>query len=166
MTAAGAFNSQMDFARFFECESPGLVKACYLASLDPDAAADAAQEAMARAWRHWPVIEHGNPRAWVRTVALNLCRSRWRRIKREMRLLPRTYAPPSPDTPLPEPELHAALLSLSQRQREAVSLFYWADLSVADCAQVMRTSEGTVKQHLARARQQLARQLGEEVEFV
>ncbi len=36
----------MDFAEFFDRTTPGLVRLCYLATLDRDAAADAAQEAL------------------------------------------------------------------------------------------------------------------------
>jgi len=72
----------MDYADFFGQAAPGLVRMCFLATLDREVAADAAQEALTRAWRDWERIgaDGSNPEAWVRTVALNLCRSRWRRV--------------------------------------------------------------------------------------
>ena len=144
-----------EFEAFYRGESARLLRLCFLTTLDAEVAADASQEAMARAWKHWDAISETNPAAWVRTVALNLCRSRWRRLAVEARLLPKTYTVERdlahlPEIGLPELELHAALKKLAPRQREAIALFYWADLSVADCAEVMGTSVGTVKSNLSR----------------
>jgi len=55
-----------------------------------------------------------------------------------------------------------ALALLPQRQREVVVLRFFADLSVADTAAAMRTSEGTVKSYTSRALDQLRRSLGDD----
>ena len=141
----------MDYDAFYREQRDGLVRLCYLATLDVDAAADAAQEAMLRAFRRWTTLSHEEPVAWVRRVALNLCRSRWRRAQRELRLQPRLYACPSPPAPR-DVDLVEALRALPTRQREAVVLRYWGDLSVEQCASVMGVSAGAVNQHLSRAR--------------
>jgi RNA polymerase sigma-70 factor (ECF subfamily) len=49
---------------------------------------------------------------------------------------------------------------LPARQREAVILHYWDDRSIEGCAAAMGVSPGSVKQHLTRARQRLAAELG------
>ena len=62
------------------------------------------------------------------------------------------------DRPLPEQDDHVenrvvlfqALDGISPRQRAAVVLRVWADLSVQDTARAMGCSTGTVKSHLAR----------------
>jgi len=149
-----------DFDDFYRGEAPALLRLCYLATLNREAAADATQEAMARAWRHWADISEPSPRAWVRTVALNLCRSRWRRIARDARLVPRMYVVEARADALPEPELYAAMRRLPARQREAIALFYFADLSIAECARTMSLSEGAVKSHLARGRERLGADAG------
>jgi RNA polymerase sigma-70 factor (ECF subfamily) len=146
-----------EFEAFYRAERDALLRLCFLATLHREAAADATQEAMARAWKHWPKIAATDPRAWVRTVALNLCRSRWRRIARDTRLLPRLYTLHTADDVLPHHELYAALQRLPARQREAIALHYFADLAVADCARTMGISVGAVKSHLARGRAQLER---------
>lgn len=144
-----------DFEGFYRDEAGSLLRLCFIATLNREAAADATQEAMARAWKHWADISAPNPRAWVRTVALNLCRSRWRQIARDARLLPRMYTLEEALAAFPNHDLYAALQRLPTRQREAIALYYFADLSVAECASTMRLSEGAVKSHLARGRERL-----------
>jgi RNA polymerase sigma-70 factor (ECF subfamily) len=153
----------MEFAEFFEQTAPGLVRLCFLTTLDREAAADAAQEAMSRAWRDWHRVgaDSSDPAAWTRTVALNLCRNRWRRVASQARLVPRAYTVDGRSDDLPDVDLQRALRRLPVRQREAVVLHYWADLGVEACATAMGVSPGSVKQHLSRARQRLAAELGE-----
>jgi RNA polymerase sigma-70 factor (ECF subfamily) len=152
----------MDFADFFERTAPPLVRLCLLTTLDREAAADAAQEAMTRAWRDWDRIgaDGSDPAAWTRTVALNLCRSRGRRLALQARVAPRVHAVvEARSDPLPDVDLQRALGRLPVRQREAVVLFYGADLGVEACAAAMGVSPGSVKQHLSRARHRLAAEL-------
>jgi RNA polymerase sigma-70 factor, ECF subfamily len=144
-----------DFEGFYRDEAGPLLRLCFLTTLNREASADATQEAMARAWKHWADVSAPNPRAWVRTVALNLCRSRWRQIARDARLLPRMYTLEEAPAAFPNHDLYAALRRLPTRQREAIALYYFADLSIAGCARVMSLSEGAVKSHLARARERL-----------
>ena len=56
---------------------------------------------------------------------------------------------PFPDR---DPALAAALLALPARRRLMVFLRYWADLSVADIAEVLGVAEGTVSATLTQAR--------------
>jgi RNA polymerase sigma-70 factor (ECF subfamily) len=153
----------MEFAEFFEQTAPRLVRLCFLTTLDREAAADAAQEALGRAWREWGRVgvDASDPAAWTRTVALNLCRSRWRRLASHARLAPRAYTVDSRSDDLPDIDHQRALRRLPARQREAVVLHYWADLGVEACATAMGVSPGSVKQHLSRAGQRLAAELGE-----
>lgn len=144
----------MEFDTFYREHRDGLVRLCFLATLDVEVAADAAQEAMLRAFDRWAALRDEMPLAWVRQVALNLCRSRWRRAQRELRLRPRLYRVTT-QTPVRDIDLLGALRALPLRQRESVVLRYWGDLSVEQCASVMGVSVGSVNQHLARARSTL-----------
>jgi len=54
-----------------------------------------------------------------------------------------------------------ALASLPRRQREATVLRYYLDMDVAEVAHALGVNEGTAKTTLFRARQALARALGE-----
>jgi RNA polymerase sigma-70 factor (ECF subfamily) len=53
---------------------------------------------------------------------------------------------------------------LPEQQRFAVVLYYVEDRSVAEVADILQCSEGSVKTHLSRARAALARALGDSTE--
>ncbi|MCP4959501.1 MAG: sigma-70 family RNA polymerase sigma factor, partial [Actinomycetia bacterium] len=96
-----------------------------------------------------------NPAGWLTRVAVNLCsnqRRGWGTARRWRHLI---ATPDRSPAPTEFSDLHRALDSLPARQRQAVVLRYWDDLDVAGCALVMGVSEGSVKQHLSRAREAL-----------
>jgi RNA polymerase sigma-70 factor (ECF subfamily) len=130
---------------------------------DPAEAEDVVMEAFARAAaRPREFEELDNPEAWLRTVAVNLARSRWRRLLRRSHLLPQlveseAYA----DLPDDRISLMAALRALPTAQREAIALHHLAGLPVAEVALTLGVPEGTVKARLARGRAALATLLSE-----
>jgi RNA polymerase sigma-70 factor (ECF subfamily) len=56
-------------------------------------------------------------------------------------------------------DLTALIESLPPQQRLALSLYYYADLSVSEVADAMKLSEGAVKYHLHAARTSLSHSL-------
>jgi RNA polymerase sigma-70 factor (sigma-E family) len=157
--------AEADFEHFFRREHDTLVAYCWGLTVDRDAAADLAQEAMARAWSAWSTIgvDDSNPVAWLRVVVLNLVRSGWRRSRVAAERAPmRAPDPVEPGTR--DLDLEQALRELPVRQREAVVLHHLLDLAVAECAVVMGVGESTVKVHLRRGRAALASALAPEDE--
>lgn len=129
---------------------------------DTGEAEDLVQEAFARAVGQWSRLErYDNPEAWLRTVALNLARSRWRRGKRAAAAIVRLRASQQP-SPEPSPDhvaLVTAMAKLPPSQREALVLFHVADLPVEQIAREMGVPAGTVKARLSRGRSALAASL-------
>lgn len=120
-------------------------------------AEDAVQDAVIAAWER---LERGDEidrlDAWIATVALNRSRSGLRRIGAERRARAR-LSTAAPREPGPESvDVRRALAALPRRQREAAVLRYVLDLTTADVAAAMKTSEGTVKSTLTKARAHLA----------
>ena len=130
-----------------------IVQALALACGDLAAAEDATQEAFAQAWVRWGRISrYDNPGAWVRRVAINKLRNAHRsRLRGEAAVLRMTYevASAPPDEPA---DLTGALQRLPHQQRLCAVLFYVDGLSTAEVAQAMGISQGSVSQHLNRAR--------------
>jgi RNA polymerase sigma-70 factor, ECF subfamily len=158
-------NIVSDFDALFRDHYANLVRSIGLAIGDSDLAADAVQEAFAKAHVRWnKVSEYSSPVGWVRTVAVNAARDQQRRHQRfdRMRHLiardERVHDTPEMHTPLTD-----ALSTLSPQQRIAATLFYLDDLSLTDVATTMRLSEGAVKFHLSQARERLRPLVGERV---
>jgi RNA polymerase sigma-70 factor (ECF subfamily) len=150
---------------FLATDYPRLVGAVTLIAGSPVVAEDAVQEALARAWQRADRGEEFESlRAWVGTVAVNLCRSGWRRTLVERRARRRVLGPVPVDPADVSPELidlRRALDALPSRQREAIVLHYYADLSVDEIGRAWNVHPGTVKTTLFRGRRALAAVLGE-----
>ncbi len=109
-------------------------------------AEDLAQEALARAYLNWKKIApYATP--WVLRVTGNLAID----VLRRRRLKKRIPVPDVVATVETERiDLQRALAGISHRQRSAVVLRYFADMSEADVAAALGCSVGTVKKHTAR----------------
>jgi RNA polymerase sigma-70 factor (ECF subfamily) len=123
-------------------------------------AQDVVQEAFARALaRAHGLSDVENPEAWLRTVAINVIRRRYRRRKLLDTILLRDRPTVRVVEPGPEPEnadLRTALALIPRQYREVIVLHYLADLPVEEVAQVLEVPVGTVKSRLSRGRAALA----------
>lgn len=150
-----------EFDAFYASAFPRVVGQVYALTGDHGQAQDAVQEAFVRAWdrrREFSAAEA--PEAWIRTVAMRLAVSHWRRARRWLELVRRT--PPPGPAPGPGPEhlaLVAALRRIPEAQRLAVVLHHLCDLSVEQVASETGAPVGTVKARLSRGRAALARHL-------
>lgn len=142
---------------------PRVVRLAYRMLGDPAAAEDVAQEAMLRAWKQAPSWTPGRAKfdTWLHRVALNLCYDRLRR-KREVLT---DAVPDAPDTgPAPDQgwvdrdrarQVAAALAALPDRQREAITLCHYQELSNIEAAELMGVSVEALESLLSRGRRGL-----------
>jgi RNA polymerase sigma-70 factor (ECF subfamily) len=128
---------------------------------DVSTAEEVVQEAFVRAIARGAAFRHtDNPEAWLRQVAVNLARSRWRRMKKFAGLVPRlAESTTAPDLSPDHVTLMAALERLPQVQREAIAMHHLADLPVHEIASALGVPPGTVKARLSRGRTALAQLL-------
>ena len=120
---------------------------------DAQTGEDLLQTALARAYLKWPKIADAgqHPLGYVRRIIVNENASMWRRAwKRRERST----------SSLPESEMvditsidttWAFVQALPPRQRAAIALRFYADLTVAETADAMGCSQGAVKTHTSRA---------------
>jgi len=142
-----------------------LVAQVYAFTSDLTEAQDVVQEAFARALaRPQRLADVDNPEAWLRTVAVNVVRRRWRRRQLLDTILLRDRPIARLVEPAPGPErtdLRDALAGLPASYREVIVLHYLADLPVDEVAGMLGVPAGTVKSRLSRGRSALAAQLGD-----
>jgi len=126
-------------------------------------AEDVVQEAFVRGLDHpRRLLGADNPEAWLRTVAVNLARSRWRRAQRLVGLAPRLVDAPRESDSDGHIVLLQALRALPAGQREAIALHHLADLTVEEVAGTLGLPTGTVKARLSRGRAALSTRLVKE----
>lgn len=101
-----------------------------------------------------------NPGAYLRRTVVNNCYRHLRRAETERRKLQIVGGrPDQPELPPELDETWCALDRLTPRQRTALVLRFYEDLSVADVAALMEVREGTVKSLVHRGLRQLHREL-------
>jgi RNA polymerase sigma factor (sigma-70 family) len=134
---------------------PRLVGALSLYTGDRHVAEELAQEALVRTCERWDEVEvMDSPLGWTHRVAFNLANSHFRRFGAERRARSRLQAIVN----LPRPEvdatdafaLRAAIASLAEPQRSVLILRYYADLPIAEVAELLEMPESTVKTNARR----------------
>ncbi len=152
------------FAELFAAQYQPLVRlAGLLGADDPE---DIAQEAFARLHTR-RLRDDGAALGYLRATVCNLARNRLRhlRLVRLRRPDPPEHVRSSEHAVIvaeEHRELLRALDRLPRRQREAVVLRYWLDLSEREIADAMGISPGSVKTHASRALAALGKALQEE----
>ena len=175
-SAAVAVTDRRDraVAALFDAHYAGMCRLAALLLDDPGQAEEAVQEAFLRTFVGWRRLRHPeHAGAYLRAAVVNQCRSRGRRRVSEQRGNRTLWAGTQDEARSSDIEragdvlaVLAAVRSLPARQREAVVLRYYADLSEADVAQALGCSLGTVKSQLSKARASLARLLSGEDEEI
>ncbi|MFJ5300203.1 RNA polymerase sigma factor [Pseudomonas sp. NPDC088368] len=139
---------------------------------DADEARDVTQESFIKLWKAAASWRSGQARfdTWLHRVTLNLCYDRLRRRKEQPlddeRLL-QEMTDPSPgadeqvETDAQSALMSAALAALPDRQREAIVLQYYQELSNIEAAALMDISIDALESLLSRARRNLRRYLTE-----
>jgi RNA polymerase sigma-70 factor, ECF subfamily len=143
----------------FVREYGGLVRTAYLVCGDLGRAEEITQEAFARAAARWRRVgRYDRPGAWLRLVVVRLAVRAKQRQSREGSEIPDVA---TMDATPPDPTIVAALLGLPRDQRVCIVLHHIEDMTVDDIAEALRMRPGTVRSHLHRGRQSLARLLTE-----
>jgi len=145
------------FRRVFAHLQPVADYAARRGSSDPEAIA---AETMAIAWRRLDRVPVDDPRPWLFVTARNLLMAERRRSARRSqadRALPRPEAVAAVGSA--DPAVTRALQTLPERDREALLLVAWEDLTPAQAAEALGISPVAFRVRLLRARRRFARLL-------
>lgn len=139
-----------EFEQFFAQNEPRLRRA-FVARYGRDRGSEALSEAFAWAWQHWGELRiHPNPLGYLFRVGQSRTRARRRRV---------LYERPTDSSAFVEPQLGAALASLTSRQRVAVILIHGFGWQLNEVASLTGLSVSTVQNHLERGMRKLRTRL-------
>ena len=161
--AKAATQSTQAMTELVRATGPAVFRMC-AALVDRPSAEDLTQETYLRAMRSLATFRgDSSPLRWLLTIARRVCaeeiagRQRRRQLESRLRLERRDTS----REPTAQVELTDALDHLSAERREAFVLTVVTGLSYADAALVCGCPIGTIRSRVARARDDLARALGD-----
>ena len=162
-----AHDPSQQITALYRAHALGLVRLAFLMTGDQPAAEDIVQDAFLGLHRRWDtLVDSGKALSYVRSCVLNGCRQ----IHRVKYRKPKFRPDPPEDIESAENivilgeanrAVLAAIRRLPARQREAVVLRYYLDMSEDQVAQAMGVARGTVKSAASRGLAALARMLKE-----
>lgn len=155
LTLARARPDHGEFAAVFNEHHRAAVRLAYLLTSDPDQAEDVVAEAFTKVYRRWRSGDIRDVGAYVRRAVANEANSRLRRRYLERGRARRRTGDERgvrrvDDQAADRDEVWWALQRLPRRQRTAVVLRYFEDLSEAETAEALGVSPGTVKSQVSR----------------
>ena len=170
-----AKRDKAEFAEFVSARSASLHRAAYLMVGDPALAQDLVQEALTKTYVAWPRLRDiGNAEAYTRKAITTTAIS-WFRRKQWSHERPTGTVPDTgpgtgtaghADAVAQSAWLWEALLGLPVRQRAAIVLRYYEDLTEAQTAEAMGCAVGTVKSQVSAGLTKLRERLGDDSDLL
>ena len=159
------------FAEFAAGRARSLHRAAYLMVGDSQLAQDLVQEALTKTYVAWPRLrDPRNAEAYCRkaitTTAISWFRRKGWANERPTEILPEGEQGGHDARIADRDRVWRALQALPPRQRAALVLRYFDDLTEAQTARAMGCAVGTVKSQVAAGLAKLRAQLGDEVELL
>jgi RNA polymerase sigma factor (sigma-70 family) len=150
----------------YATHAQGAVRFAYLLVGDQEIAQDIAQEAFLHAFGRFADLRTpASFHSYLRATIVNLTRKHFRRRGLERLFVERLRARPVQNVTPPNVEqremVTQALLKVPERQRAALVLHYYEDLSEHQVADLLGVSEQAARSLTARGRKALREQLGE-----
>jgi RNA polymerase sigma-70 factor (sigma-E family) len=158
-----------EFQAFVAARRAALLRtATLLAAGDTHLAEDLVQTALTKLYVAWPRVDSDRgPEHYVRRILVTALvderRRPWRRRETSRAELPDTGLAPVGASAEDRDAVRSALTQLGPRMRAAVVLRHWLGYDVAECAQLLSCSEGTVKSQTARGLDRLRELLTDEL---
>ena len=132
----------LTFEQFYLERYSSLIRLAFVLTSSKEIAEDLVQDSFVRLHAHYDRVD--SPERYVRQMVVNASRSHFRRAGRERERRPLLYVVDDGGAQAATGELNDVLLGLPYRQRAAIVLRYYSDLSEAEIAEVLGCRPGTV----------------------
>ena len=135
-----------------------------------DLADDLVQDTLVRAWSSHASFQTGtNLKAWLFTILRNSYFSTYRKQRNEVadsdgQIAASVGVPAAQDGAMAMADFHIALAKIPDDQREALLLVGASGFTYEEAAEICGAAVGTIKSRVSRARAQLAKLLGLEIQ--
>jgi RNA polymerase sigma-70 factor (sigma-E family) len=152
------------FTEYAEARAMTLFRTAYLMVGDHQLAQDLLQEALVKTLMAWPRLrDRDDLEAYTRRIIVTTSIS-WRRRRsfheRPVEALPERSGPDAADVVVTHDAVVAALRAVPPRQRVAIVLRYYQDLTEKQTAEAMGCSVGAVKSQVSEGLRKLRESLG------
>lgn len=159
------------FTEFAAARSRSLHRAAYLMVGDEQLAQDLVQEALTKTYVAWPRLRDPSKaeaytRKAITTTAISWFRRKGWDNERATEHLPEAEAREHADQVVQREWVWNALQALPARQRAAIVLRYYEDLTESQTAAAMGCAVGTVKSQVSSGIAKLRQQLGDDIQLV
>jgi RNA polymerase sigma-70 factor (sigma-E family) len=141
---------EAEYSAYYQVRGPALRRTAYLLSGSWHDADDLVQATFIKLYVHWRRIRLETVDGYARRVLVNEFLAT-RRKARETPVAQAIDGPATEPSTVDRVVLDRALAGLPPRQRAAVVLRYWEDLSITETAALLGVSAGTVKSQVSRA---------------
>ncbi len=154
------------FTRMVTAYQGAILRMCFLYLRDPALAEDALQETFLKAYKRMDTFRSESAeRTWLMSIAINTCkdmnRSAWFRYT-EKRVVPEDLplsAEPADEDAL---ALAEAIRRLPGKQRDAILLYYYQDMTIQEVAGALHAAPSTILKRLNQAKDMLRELLSED----
>lgn len=147
-----------------------VLRLVYLFVKDRNLAEDIAQDVFVKVYRYLPQFRGESAiQTWIYRIAVNECKG-YLRSWSLRNIIPRLWIKTEGYTTVEGAVLETVereniaklVMLLSPLYRQVIALHYYEDLSIAEIANILGATEGTIRTRLHRARQQLKQYLSDE----
>ncbi|BBM85882.1 RNA polymerase sigma factor [Candidatus Uabimicrobium amorphum] len=135
---------------------PRLLKHAWYLTGDGEVAKDMVQEAWMAAMKSFRNLQDPSRfRSWIYKIVTHKCADWVRRCQRQQKCYSEIPKVPQSEEVQNNDAFYIALNSLSKQHKTVLSLYYLEEMSVAEVAEILSISTGTVKSRLYHAREKL-----------
>ena len=157
------------FTRMVTAYQGAILRMCFLYLRDPALAEDALQETFFKAYKRMDTFRSESAeRTWLMSIAINTCKDMNRSAS--LRHTAKRVVPE--ELPIPASAVNEDALALAEairrlpgKQRDAVLLYYYQDMTIQEVAEALHAAPSTIMKRLGQAKEKLRNLMAEEDAF-